>query len=131
MQKAFTLTITGPTFLMRQADLMNVLLDISDRISDQLCFDDDSYLMMSAFYNIGDSSYIRHNGFGFPLRVTLNRLNGENKVIKCIKFALWKREDSHCQVMFNRDNSPENNFEGGRMETLDWIMEKVKAQLRC
>ena len=128
MLNAFKLTITEPTFV-RRAGMMNILLDISDRISEEVHFNGDSYLVMSARYNIGDSSYVRPNGFDFPLCVTLRQLNSESKTaIKCVKFALWEREDSHCLVMFNQNNGPENNFEGGRMETFDWIVEKVKAQ---
>lgn len=125
------LTITEPS-LVRRVGMMNTLLDTVDRISGEVRFSDDSYLAMSACYRTGDSSYVRHDGFNLPLYMTLRlkKDEPEKTTTAPIKFALWERDDSRCLVMFNLSNSPENNFEGGRMETLDWIIEKVKAQLQ-
>ena len=129
MLNTFKLTITEPS-LIRRVGMMNTLLDIADRMTNEIRFSDNSYLTMSVCYRTDDSSYARPNGFNFPLCVTLRRQKDESDkttIVARVKFALWERDDSHCMVMFNLSNSPENNLDSSYMETLDWIVEKVKA----
>ena len=127
MSQNFKLIITNPNTLERIGKLSDTFA-IARKIEGEVTYDDDNYLAVSVRHDT-DSSYHRHEGFGFPILITVRRLKGEARPI-CQKkqdFAFWRRNsDGRCLVMYAKSNSPENNFEGNLGSTLDWMLLKIR-----
>lgn len=131
MWNAFRLTIEEPA-VVRRVGMMDGVLDVADKLEDEIQFEDGSYLLMTAHY-MNDSLYCRLRNFWFPVYMVIHRQQGEGSkkttVSRC-DITLWKREeDSRCLVMLNSVNTKENNFEGPYEEALGWILTMVRGCL--
>ncbi len=126
MWNSFKLTLVEPATIQRRGKFQEAL-EIAMKIEDEIQYDDDSHLMVTIEATT-DSSYMRLNGYFFPIHIQVKRMIGQS-IHSIAIMSFWRRDDGGCLIMLKQTNIPEDNPECGYPEALTKIIEVLKAKL--